>query len=160
MLFPLTALMGCVRLVEVLSVDMNQRYPSFIQITYCSLSLCLWMKYTSQVIHIHAFLQTTTTSSDKKQHSHLPREDTIIFQSLSFFPFSLMKLITWKKSWKRAYSSFFYYGKTLLLVFQKISQKHSHLCRKEAVLCRKENFLLRWKHNGKKQCLRNRNNCL
>lgn len=160
MLLPQTALMGCVRPVEVLFVSMNQRYPSFIQITYCSLFLCLWMKYTSQVIHIHAFLQTTTTCSDKKQHSHLPSADMIIFQSLSFFPFPLMKLITWKKSWKRAYSTFFYYQKMLLLVFQKISQK---LC----VCVGKRQFCIgkripSWDENTmvKKQCLRNHNNCL
>lgn len=87
MLFPRTALMGCVRPAEVLFVGMNQRYPSFIQTTYRSLPLCLWMKYTSQVIHIHACLQTTATCSDRNQHSHLPSEDTTIFQSLSFFSF-------------------------------------------------------------------------
>lgn len=93
MLLPQTALMGCVRLAGVLFVGMNQRYPSFIQITYCSPSLCLWMKYTSQVIHIHACLQTTATCSDRNQHSHPPSKAMTIFQCLSFFPFSLMKLI-------------------------------------------------------------------
>lgn len=45
------------------------------------------MKYTSQVIHIHACLQTIETCSDRNQHSHLPSKDMTIFQSLSFFPF-------------------------------------------------------------------------
>lgn len=59
------------------------------RITYCSPpSHHLWMKYKSQVVHIYASLQTTAAYPNRNSFSHLPSEDTTIFQSLFLPPVS------------------------------------------------------------------------
>lgn len=77
-------------------LGMTQRYLSYMQITYSSLlPNHLWMKYKSQVIHRYASLQTIT-HPNQKSFSHLPSEDTAIFQSL-FLLISLSFSCNWSE---------------------------------------------------------------
>lgn len=133
-------------------LGMTQRYLSYMQITYSSLlPNHLWMKYKSQVIHRYASLQTIT-HPNQKSFSHLPSEDTAIFQSL-FLLISLSFSCNWSE-FKENTIPVLLLPENVFAGFAEIFTKTFTFVQEKSI----QNFLWQLQHDGRKQYVRNLSN--